>query len=318
LPQTITKNKQVTQLVYLLVGAIAIYGIAIAISGGIGDTPFTFSDNTEFKKGFNSSPLTKVSQSWIGWEIQYTDGIKEVGRTGKNTNSIAPFDLLKSVGKTPREIQKAEFVVYTDFSNFGKDICFGTPSTTITQTVLVNGLEAKVPKQGVLYNEIDSRNILKGIGVTITPSFFQSQLAKVFPIKSGDIIEVRLDAHGRFDVTEIENGQCPLEFEKRHDGFVEDIYTKIVMQYNDPTMQENDEHIVIIDDNPTGVDGIVGICDRSKADCDENSADIDDFVSEVRTEEFVYNSFEFIMLVIIAIIVLVILISLAIGRQSGY
>lgn len=315
---SLTNKKQITQLVYLLVGAVAIYGITLAVSGGIGDTPFTFSDRDEFKTGFNPSPLTKVSQSWIGWEIEYENGIKEVGRTGKNTNSIAPFDLLKSVGNTPREIVKAEFVVYTDFSNFGRDICFGTPSTTINQNVLVNGLVVKVPKQGVVYNEIDSRNILKGIGVTITPSFFESQLLKAYPVQSGDIIEVTLDASGRFDVTEVDStNQCPLGFEHRHDGFVEDIRTSFVMQYVDPTQQQNDEQIVVVtpDNNPTGISGITGICDNTQVNCDVASPDIDNYVGEVRTQEFMFNSFEFVMLLIIGIIFFVIIIAVAIGRQ---
>lgn len=341
--------------------------------------------------------------------------------------------LVKSVDN-PSIILKAEFITYTDFSKIGNQICVGTPSTKIIQTVFVNGKQENVAKQTVLYNQIDDRNILKGIGVAITPSFFEGQLLQsTGGMNSGDLISFNLDVSGRFDVVETSGGKCPTNFDARHDGFIEDLHVTYEIVYADPLdlalgtfpdKQTDIDDPVIVDqcingicgpvvistpecptgqaynvkdrlcedipietvtvsspqcpegqflyqgecfveevgcitifdpvcasdgktysnqcvadsfgatklydgicintethignpdlldpgneNNPSGTDGIVGTCDTEFFDCSDGSTDIDDFVDQIRTDEFNFNSFEFIMLIIIGIIIVAIVLS---------
>lgn len=406
-----SKNKITKNLVYLLVGAIILYGVGVAAFGNLGETRFDFSDGDKFKQGlFATDPVNKFSESWIQWDIVYSNGDDETGRTGKNQD-VFGLTLVKSI-EDQRIMNQADFVVYSDFSQIGNKLCIDTPRMTIKQTVTVNGIVVDIPKQTVLYNEIDERNILKGIGVRITPQFFEGQIMlKHGPLDSGDEIKLILDANGRFELTEVNpsTGNClstPIA-----DGFIEGIHAEYSMVFGDPLdillgtfpfeqTEITDQPVTIdickngqcsqvvieeapdsttdnadqtitgvqdtelscitiyepvcaangvsysnqcvadsfgvntvyegvcvgevisdlidpspLEDNPTGINGVVGFCDPLIADCSLGSPDIEAFVERVQANEFAFNSFEFIMLSIIAIIILVIIISRVIGKR---
>lgn len=405
-----SKNKITKNLVYVLVGAIIVYGIGVAAFGNVGDQRFDFSDGDKFKQGlFATDPVNKFSESWIQWDIDYGNGDIDTGRTGKSQD-IFPLTLVRSI-EDQRIMQQANFVVYSDFSQIGNKLCIDTPRMTIVQTVTVNGIVVDIPKQTVAFNEIDERNILKGTGVRITPQFFESQIMlKHGALKSGDEIKMILDANGRFDLTEVNpsTGNClstPIA-----DGFIEGIHMEYTMVFGDPLdillgtfpfeqTEITDQQVTVdicenascttvvieesqdttdnadntitnapdeetacitlyapvcsssgttysnscvadsfnanvvyegvcvgevisdlidqspVEDNPTGIDGVIGFCDPLIADCSLGSPDIQKFVQQVQADQFAFNSFEFIMLSIIAIIILVIIISRVVGKR---
>lgn len=398
------KNKLTKNLIYVLVGSIIVYGIGITVYENIGDQRFTFADGKEYKRGiFATNPINKVSESWIQWELKYTDGSSETGRTGKNQDRFLQLSLVKSV-EDVRVLQQADFIVYSDFSTIGKELCVGTPAMTIKQKVLVNGIETKVLKQSIVYNELDSRNILKGIGVRITPTFFEGQiLTNHGPLKSGDKIDFILDANGRFEITETNYNDGKCLFTPIADGFIEGAHAEFSMVYGDPldillgtfpnkqteitdqpvivnqcvngicgpvTIQESPDVInkqisesqsvcssvyapvcasdgksysnqCIADsfnanviysgacvgqvinqainnptgqNNPTGIDGIVGVCNPLVSNCSETSPDIQNYINQYRQDEFNFNSFEFIMLLIIGIVIIVTIASRIVKR----
>lgn len=410
------KNKLTKNLIYALVGAIVVYGIGITFLEDIGSQRFTFSDGEEFKPGlFATDPLNTISESWIQWDIEYSDGTTDSGRTGKNTDRFKLFSLVKSIDD-PRILTGADFTVYTDFSQIGHDLCIGTPTINAQQTVYVNDVQVNVLKQLVVYNEIDERNIHKGIGTRITPEFFEGQILQNHGIlRSGDVIKYVLDVNGRFDITALSpTFSCTNEFVG--DGFIEGLRMEYTLVYGDPidillgsfpftsdealeaevtvescengvctetviqeatpdpvssTTSTNVEQTItdpdpttscitiyepvcaidgktysnqcladkfnaeviyegtcvqdvfienlnptpIDDGTPTGVDGIVGICDPNVINCEENSPDIQEFVDQIRQEEFKFNSFEFIMLMTIGIIIVVIIASRIVGPK---
>ena len=139
----------------------------------------------------------------------FQDGT-DTGTTKRISSVFSPF---RAFDPTPlftfvptdmplRTLIEAQIISKTDYSNIGNSFCFTTPTTNISQQILVNGREVVIPKQLFGKNTLNpSTQVLTGTGVKFFPALIETLLEnKGIVLKTGDVINWKITVSSRYDV----------------------------------------------------------------------------------------------------------------------
>lgn len=232
-------NSPENKPVFLLATLIIILGVIFILdSTGVIITPLSITEDeikNEFKnKGFNVADGTLlVSESYVETEVTFVDRV-DIFESGRKSTVFGKTHLASLTGEDNISLQpllKAKMTLMTDYSSLGSELRFTFPATTTKQTVRVNDNIVEIPKMGFVQNKLENK-VLRGIGVSILPSFFETELEKKIDLKTGDIIEFRVDFSGRYEI--IETNDADNMVVQSWDGYIEGVSATIVFKYYDP------------------------------------------------------------------------------------
>ena len=213
-----------------IVSIVIILGAVFALEAfGIVTTPLSIENGIGVIRGTNTGdPTLLFAESYIETKLQFSDSIKS-SRTDSILSTFSPFSLVGATDTTLNPLIRAELFVFTDYSRMGSDVKFDFPRLTIKNFVTVNGIPASNVGIGTIvennYNK--DTKILKGIGIHITPEFFERMILQGTTLQSGDIIEVIMTVEGRYDVQKVDTGRL-------YDGWINGLNTSIVFRYYEP------------------------------------------------------------------------------------